>query len=65
MPMPAISAVTQLAEDYEVVAMNDLTFVGSTELGGQRPGGTAHQPGDLGRVVVDQAAGHHAAGLVA
>ena len=40
-------------EQHEVVAVHDLALIGRAELGGQRPRGAAHQPGDLGRVVVD------------
>src|SRR3954453_5912650 len=40
----------------QVVAVDDLALVGGAELARQVPRGPADQPGQLGRVVVDQAA---------
>ena len=49
------------AEDHEVVAVHDLPVVPGPLPGGKPTGGPAHQRGDLGRVVVDQAARDHLA----
>ncbi len=48
-------------EQHEVVAVHDLALVLRAPLGGQLVRGAAHHGRDLGRVVVDQAAGDHPA----
>jgi hypothetical protein len=45
--------------------MDDLAFVFGAQLARQPPGGAAHQAGDLGRVIVHQAARDDRAVLVA
>ena len=44
--------------------MNDFAFVRSTQLGSQVAGRSAEQSGQLGRVVVDEAAGDSTARFV-
>ena len=53
------------AQNHEVVAVHDLTFVSRSKLSRQVPGRPAEQSWKFLRCIVDQSAGHHGAVFVA